>query len=73
MALIRVSCRCVIDVMLLVCVCCTHFFELESLSVQRKFDIPELRLQLIYLSLKNQGVERPNWQGVNAGPGSYVE
>ena len=30
-----------------------------------EFDIPELWLQLIHLSLKYQGVERPNLQGVS--------
>ena len=64
---IRVSCRCVIDVVWLCLVCwtrliktlitvCSTSFHLLLLE----FDIPELRPQLIYWSLRYQGVERPN-------------
>ena len=73
--LIRVSRSCVIDVMLLGCVCytslirtlvtvCSESFHLLLLE----FDRAELRLQLIHWSLKYQGVERPNLQGVSYRP-----
>ena len=70
--LIRLSHRCVIELMLLHCVCCTWLIRTRLIvcSVRfhlllSEFDIPELRLQNINLSLKYQGVERPNLQGVS--------
>ena len=54
-ALIRLSCRCVIDIMLLHCVCCTRLIRTRIIvcSVNfhlflPEFDILELRLQLIH-------------------------
>ena len=54
-ALIRLSCRCVIDVMLLYCVYCTRLIRtliiVCSVSFHlllSEFNIPELRLQLIH-------------------------
>ena len=53
-ALIRLSCRCVIDVMLLQCVCCTKLIQtritvcsVSSHLLLSEFDIPELRLHII--------------------------
>ena len=70
-ALIRLSCRCVIEVMLLHCVCCTWLIRTRIIicsvnfhRLQSAFDIPELRLQLIQ-SLKYQGVERSILKGVS--------
>ena len=74
-ALIRLSCHCVIDVMLLHCVCCTRFIRTRiivcSVSFHlllSEFDTPELWLQLIHPSLKYQGVGRSNLQGVFCQP-----
>ena len=62
-ALIKVSCCCVIDVMLLYYVCCElHFCFSQSSTVD------ELRPQLIHWSLKYQGVKRFNLQGVSCPP-----
>ena len=69
------SCRCVIDVMLLRWVCstrllrtlitvCSASFHLLLLE----FAISGLRPLLINWSLKYQGVERPNLQGVSFRP-----
>ena len=69
---IRVSCRCGIGIAWLGLVCCTrllrtritvywaslHLFLLE-------FDISGMRPQLIHWSIKYQGVECPNLQGVS--------
>ena len=74
-ALIRVSRRCVIDVVLLRLICCTRLlgtlitvcsasFHLLLL----KFDISELRPQLNHWSLKYQGLERPNLQAASCRP-----
>ena len=75
-ALIRISCRCVIDVMLLGCACCTMLIQsrttvcsVSSLLLQPEFDASELQPQPIHWSLKYQGVERPNLQGVSCRPG----
>ena len=75
LALIRLSCRCVIDVMLLHCVCCTRLIRIRIIVCSvifhlllSKFDIPVLRLQLIHQSLKYEGVERTNLQGVSCRP-----
>ena len=70
-----VSCRCDIDVMLLLCVCWKRLIRTRiivcSVSFHlllSEFNIPELRLQLIHYGLKSQGVERPNLQGVSCRP-----
>ena len=70
--LIRVYCRCVIYVMLPHCVYCARLIRTRiiicSVSfhlLQSGFDILELRLQLMHYSLKYQGEERPNLQGVS--------
>ena len=74
-ALIRFSSRCIIDVMQLHSVCCSRLIRtliiVCSVSfhlLMSEFDILELRLQLIHQSLKYQGVERPNLQGVSCQP-----
>ena len=73
--LIRVSCRCVIDVMLLSWISCTRsiqtlitvfFASLHLLPL--KIDILELRPQRNHCSLKYQGAERPNLQCVSCRP-----
>ena len=53
--LIRLSCRCVVDVMLLHCVCCTRLIRtrINAYSVNfhlllSDFNVPELRLQLVH-------------------------
>ena len=68
-ALIRPSCRCVIDVMLLHCLCCTKLIRTRVIVCSvifhlllSEFDIHKLRLQLY------QGVERPNLQEVSCRP-----
>ena len=70
-ALIRDSCRCIIYVMLLHCVCCIRLIRTRIVVcsvifhlIVSEFVIPELLLQLIQLSLKYQGVTRPNMQFV---------
>ena len=75
---IKVSCRCVIDVMLLFCVCCTRLILTRITVCSLSFhlflsecNILELRLQLILWSLKYQGVERPNFQVFLAVPGWF--
>ena len=68
---IRISCRCVIDVVWLGFVCCTRLI-LTLITVcsasfhlnLSEFDILELRLQLIHWILKYQGVECPNLLGL---------
>ena len=74
-ALIKFSCYYVIDVMLPDCVYCTRLIRtritVRSVSFNlllAEFDIPELRPQLIYWSLKYKGVERSNLQGVSCRP-----
>ena len=69
---IRVSCRCVIDVVWLGLICCTRLVRtlitVCSASIHLlllEFGIPELRLQLIHWRLKYQGVERHNLQGLS--------
>ena len=74
-AIIRVSYRCVIDVMLLHCtwsINCTWLIRTLIIVssgifhlLLSEFDIAELRLQLIHLNLKYQGVERLNLQGAS--------
>ena len=71
--LIKVSSFCVVDVMLLDCVCCTKLIRtlitlFSELLLLREFDILELRQNLIYWSLNYQGVECPNFQGVSCRP-----
>ena len=70
--LIRVSYRCVIDVMLQDCVFCTRLIRTRiivcSVSFHLlwpEFDIPELRPLLIHWSSKYHGIERSNLQGVS--------
>ena len=70
---IRVSCRCVIDVLWLGLVCCTRLnrslITLCSASfhlLQLELDIPEMRPHHIHRSLKYQGVERPNLLGLSS-------
>ena len=67
--------RCVIDVMLLHCVCCTRLIRTRIIVCSMRFhlllsefDILELRLLLISYSMKYQGVERPDLQGVSCRP-----
>ena len=74
-ALIGVSCRCVIDVVLLGLVSCTRLMQtlitVCSASFHLlllEFDILKLRPLLIHWSLKYQGVEPPNSQGVSCRP-----
>ena len=59
--LIRVSCRCVIDVVWLGLVCCTRLLPPASTRVRQ----PELRPQLIHWNLKYHGIERPNLLGLS--------
>ena len=73
--LFRVSCRFVIDVMLLCWVCCTRLIRILitvcSASFHLllpEFDISEQRPQLIHRSLKYLGVERHNLHGVSCRP-----
>ena len=73
--LIRVSCRCVIDVMLMGWACCTRLiWTLIAVCLASfyllllEFDILELQPHLIHWSLKYQGVERPNFQGISCRP-----
>ena len=77
-ALIRVSCHCLIDVMLPDCVCCRRSIRTQinvcSMSFHLllpEFDKPELRQQLIHWS-SYQVVERPNFKVFPADPGWYV-
>ena len=63
--LIRVSCRCSIDVMFLGRVCCTRrtlitFCPASFHQLLLEFDRLKLRLQLIHWSLKCQGLEHQN-------------
>ena len=65
--LIKVSCRCVINVMLLDWVCCTRLiitlitvWSSSFYLLLLEYNIVELRPQLIHWSLMYQGVERPN-------------
>ena len=74
-ALIRLSFRCVVVVMLLHCLCCTRLIRTKIIVCSEsfhlllsEFDITERRPQLIHSSLKYQGVERPNLQGVCCRP-----
>ena len=79
-ALIRVSCRCVIDVELLGFVCCTSdanadsnhclFSELPSASTRVRHT---QAAAAAHPCLKYQGVRCPNLQGVYCRPGSNVE
>ena len=78
--LIRLSCRCVINVMLLHCVCCTKLIRTLIIVctvsfhlLLSEFDIPELRLQLINWSSKYQGVDIPIGKVCPVGPDSCVE
>ena len=75
LCLIKLSCRCVIDVILLCCVYCTRLIQIRIIVclvsfylLLSEFDIYELRLHLIHQSLKHQGVERANLQGVSCLP-----
>ena len=74
-ALIRVFCRCVIDVVLLGLVCCTRLLRtlitVCLILLLLQFDIAEL----IQWSLKYHGVERSNLicKVFPAGPGSNAE
>ena len=75
--LIRVYCCGVINIMLLVYLCCTWLIQTQitvcSVSFhlhQPEFDIPDLRLLFINWSLKYQGVECPNLQSVSCQPRS---
>ena len=68
-------CRCVINVIFLGYVCCTRLIRTRitvcSASFHLllpEFDKLELRRQLIHLSSKYQGVERPNYEGVSCRP-----
>ena len=70
--LFRVSCCCVIDVMLLHCVCCTRFIQtriiVSSVSLNlilSEFDIPGM---FINLCVKYQDEERPDLRGVSCWP-----
>ena len=70
--LIIVSCYCVIDEMSLGYVCCARLIRtlisVGSASIHLlllEFDISELRPPVIHWSLKYQGVERPNLQGLS--------
>ena len=70
-ALIKVSCRCVMSVMLLHCVCCPRLIRTLIIVCKAcfnlllsEFDILELQLQLICWSLEYQGVELSNLHGV---------
>ena len=74
-AMIRLSCRCVIDVMLLHYVCCIRLIRTGIIVCVVSFylllsecDIPEKQLQLIQYSLKYQGIERLNLNGVSCRP-----
>ena len=74
-ALIRVSCRCVIYVMLLDCACCTRLIQtritVSSVSFHLllpEFDKLVLRPQLIHWSLKYHGEEHPNLQDISCRP-----
>ena len=69
---IRVSCR-FIDVVWLGLICCTRLIRTlitvcSAASfhlILLEFDLPELRPELIYWSLKYQGVEHPNLLGLS--------
>ena len=57
------------------CMCCTRLIRTQIIVclvsyhlLLSKFDIPKLRLQLIYWSLKYRCVERPILQGVSCRP-----
>ena len=69
---VRVTCRCVIDVVFLGLVWCTMFIRIliticaaSCHLLLLEFDIPELRPQNILCSLKYQGLERSNLQGLS--------
>ena len=74
-ALIGISCRCVIDVSCWTVWFCTRLIRTRLTdcsvsypSVSIRVRIPELRVHLMHWSLKYEGVERPNLQGVTCRP-----